>query len=176
MADSARRRVSSRGKPERVETGFDVFKHRQPGEEGEGLEHDRNSFGGPRERRPAVNDVAGGRLDEPAGYAQKRRFSRAGAAEKTENLPIAHGHVDVRQHRQRLAGRLGENHADFAQIDVRAVCISDHFFPSIEPRAAFGKGIERPPQQTVHGHDEHRHDRDTKRNPRIVASLVIRAM
>ena len=42
---------------------------------------------------------------------------------------------------------------------------------SIEPRSAFRVGVERPPQQAVGGNHEHRHDRDAKSDPRIIAGL-----
>ena len=54
--------------------------------------------------------------------------------------------------------------------DDRRLCLLRHGVPQ-SSRVRVRRTIERPPQQPVRGDDEHRHDGDAERDPRVIARL-----
>ena len=57
-------------KPQRIQTGFDIFENGQPRKESKGLEHDGDTLRRPAQRLLAIKDLSLGRLYQAAGDAQ----------------------------------------------------------------------------------------------------------
>ena len=78
-----------------LEPGLHILQHRQPGEEGEGLEDHGDALGRTFDRLAEIDHLAGAGMGEPGDDAQQGRFPAAGAAEQAHDLMLAQRHVDL---------------------------------------------------------------------------------
>ena len=101
----------------RLQTQFDVFQHRQPRKQREGLEHHGDAVRRARDGLAAAFGVARGGRDQSGDDAQQRRLAGAGAAEQADDLARMDGQIDFFENQQFLAAALRKRAADAADIE-----------------------------------------------------------
>ena len=114
------------GNAARLEAQFDILLHRQPGEEGEALEHHGDAVGGLLVGHVAHLHGPGGRGDQAGDRAQQGRLARAGAAEQAGDLAGAQGQLDIVEHQQSRAS-LAVDMLQVAHLDQRRANIGGTF-------------------------------------------------
>ncbi len=105
-----------RRQAQRLESDLHVLEHSQPGKQRKALEYHRNARGRPGDRIPEVAHFAGRRRVKSRDSPQERRFARAGAAEKTDDLPFTEREVHAFQYDELIAVRLAKSLADALHV------------------------------------------------------------
>ena len=107
----------------------DVLQHVTVRQEPEFLEHHRRLVAAEFQQirfveathvRAAIEDFAGGRVDQPVDVADQRRFARAGKAHDNGDLPARHGDVDIAQaeHMAMFGVEIDLGHAGLDGFDI----------------------------------------------------------
>ena len=106
--------------PARLQRRFHVLQHRQPGEQREALEHDRDvELGRCDGLCRASSTCARRRLRQPRQHAQQRRFTRARRPQQRDNLARIDGQVGGRDHLDARVARLRVVLLDLPCLDDR---------------------------------------------------------
>ncbi len=92
----------------RLQPQLDVLPHRQPREQGEGLEHHADAARGAVERLAAVPHFTRIGLQQAGHQAQQGRLAGAGLPQQGDDFSFVQREVDVLQHRARSAVRRAE--------------------------------------------------------------------
>ena len=94
-----------------------ILLHCQPGEQGEGLEHHRDTRHRLRQRHPAVLCRTGIGLHQARNNAQQRRFAGARLAQQRHDLARFQREVDAIEYGAAGAIASAEGFADALQVD-----------------------------------------------------------
>ena len=121
-------------KAERFEAELDVFQHRQPGKQREGLKHHGDARRRRVHRLAEIGDGAGRRLRQAGDQAQQRRLARSGAAEQADDLSLRQRQFDAVEHQMLAAVGARKGLSQRVNVEQSGAHIDPH--PSRNLRSA----------------------------------------
>ena len=107
------------GQPERLEPELHVFKHGEPGEQRERLEHHGDAGRRPQHRLAQIGDRAGRGRHQAGDRAQQRRLAGPGAAEQPDDLALDQFQLDAVEHQMLAAIGARESLAQRMNVEKR---------------------------------------------------------